>query len=163
MAALTTPLRIFHVSGCLDVGGQEKLLVEFARHADRSRFALHFVALAQRGALARDLEAEGWPVTALDVPPGLWPGLVLRLARLFRRGRADVVHTHNERPLIYAAPAARLAGVRRVVNTRHGRHAWFSARQNFVANLAARAADHYVCVSEDCARLTVAQGLPASR
>lgn len=163
MTERTAPLRIFHVTGCLDVGGQEKLLVEFARHADRRRFALHFVSLEKRGPLARDLEAEGWPVTALDVAPGLWPGLVVRLARLFRQGQADAVHTHNERPLIYAAPAARLARVRRVVHTRHGRGVGISWRQGFLANLAARASDHYVCVSEDCARLTVAQGLPRGR
>src|SRR5437868_10562778 len=120
MAAASPLLNVVHVTGCLDVGGQEKLLVEFARHADRRRFALHFVSLEKRGPLARDLEAEGWPVTALDVPPGFWPGLVVRLARLVRR-QADVVHTHNDRPLIYAVPAARLAGVRRIVHTRHGR------------------------------------------
>ena len=90
---------IAHVTLGLDVGGQEKLLVEFARHADRDRFALHFVCLEERGPLTHDIEAAGWPVTALDVPPGLWPGLVFRLARLFRRGQVDVVHTHNERPL----------------------------------------------------------------
>ncbi len=163
MAAANSPLRVFHVTGCLDVGGQEKLLVEFARHADRRRFALHFVCLGERGPLARDLEAEDWPVTALDVPPGLWPRLVLRLAGLFRRGGADAVHTHNERPLIYAAPAARLAHVRRVVHTRHGRGVGISRRQRFLANVAARAANRYVCVSDDCAALTVMQGLPAAR
>jgi glycosyltransferase involved in cell wall biosynthesis len=163
MTERTAPLRIFHVTGCLDIGGQEKLLVEFARHADRRRFALHFISLEKRGPLARDLEAEGWPVTALDVAPGLWPGLVIRLARLFREGQADAVHTHNERPLIYAAPAARLARVRQVVHTRHGRGVRNSRRQGFLANLAARATDHYVCVSDDSARLTVAQGLPRRR
>jgi glycosyltransferase involved in cell wall biosynthesis len=163
MATPNGPLRIFHVTGCLDVGGQEKLLVEFARHADRRQFALHFVSLASRGDLARDLEAEGWPVTALEMPSGLRPELVLRLARLLRHGRADAVHTHNERPLIYAAPAARLARVRRVIHTRHGRGVGISRRQRLLANVAARAADRYICVSDDCARLTVAQGLGETR
>ncbi len=163
MARPNRPLRVFHVTGCLDVGGQEKLLVEFARHIDRGRFALHFVSLARRGPLARDLEAEGWPVTALDVPPGFWPSLVFRLARILRRGGADAVHTHNERPLIYAAPAARLAGVRRIVHTRHGRGVGITARQRWLARVTARAADRYVCVSAECTRLTAAQGMPAGR
>ena len=34
------PYRVVHLSLGLDVGGQEKLLVEFARHADRQRFDL---------------------------------------------------------------------------------------------------------------------------
>jgi glycosyltransferase involved in cell wall biosynthesis len=161
MADRNAPLRIFHITGCLDVGGQEKLLVEFARHADRRRFALHFVSLAGRGPLASDLESLGWPVTTLDAPRGLRPILVLRLARLFRE--ADVIHTHNDRPLIYAAPAARLARVRRVVHTRHGRGVGISQRQRFLANVAARMTDRYVCVSTDCARLAIAQGLSATR
>jgi glycosyltransferase involved in cell wall biosynthesis len=163
MADRNRLLNIFHVTGCLDMGGQEKLLVEFARHADRSRFALHFVTLEKRGPLAGDLEAEGWPVSALDVRAGLRPGLIVRLARLFRKGGADVVHTHNERPLIYAAPAAWLARVRRVIHTKHGRGVEISRRQNRLANLAARLADRYVCVSEDCTRLTIAQGMPPGR
>jgi glycosyltransferase involved in cell wall biosynthesis len=44
---------------------------------------------------------------------------VLRLARLMRRGRFDVVHTHLYRAGIYGRLAARLAGVPRVVATEH--------------------------------------------
>lgn len=160
MSALT---RVVHVTGCLEMGGQEKLLVEFARHADRRRFALHFVSLAGRGALADDLEALGWPVTALDARPGLRPGLVLTLAQRFRSWGAQVVHTHNERPLIYAAPAARLARARRVIHTKHGRGAGKSRRQLWLTALAARCVDEFVGVSEDCSRLAVTQGVPARR
>ena len=38
-----------------DVGGQEKLLVEFARHANRDRVDLHFLSLGGRGRLAETL------------------------------------------------------------------------------------------------------------
>jgi hypothetical protein len=36
------PIRIANVSLGLEMGGMEKLLVEFARHAERERFQLHF-------------------------------------------------------------------------------------------------------------------------
>ena len=45
------PLRVVHVASQMVTGGMEKLLVEFARHADRSRFDLRFVALVLGGAL----------------------------------------------------------------------------------------------------------------
>ena len=155
------PLAVVHVTLGLEVGGQEKLLVEFARHADRERIRLHFVSLGGRGILADDLEAEGWPVTALNIPGGLRPDLVLRLARLFRKLRADVVHTHDDRPHIYGSPAARLAGIRRVIHTRHGRGLHLNSRQAILVQLAARCTDRFVCVSEDSARAAVAQGVPA--
>src|SRR5437762_2296225 len=114
-------IQITHVASQLDMGGMEKLLVEFARHADRERFELRFVSLGAGGGLAPDIEACGWPVTALAQPTGVRAKLLLRLAWLFREWKTDVVHTHNSRPLIYASPAARMAGVSGVVHTRHGR------------------------------------------
>src|SRR5581483_7914396 len=116
----TRRLNIAHVTQSLDVGGAENLLVEFARHTDRRRFAPRVVSLTTRGALAGEIEATGCPVTALDIGGGFRPGLFVRLARLFRRERIDVVHTHDDRPHIYGTGAALLAGVPRVVHTRHG-------------------------------------------
>jgi glycosyltransferase involved in cell wall biosynthesis len=157
-------LRVAHVTQGLDVGGQEKLLVEFARHADRARFELAFVSLGDRGPLAADLEALGWPVVALGRPAGLRPGIVLQLAGLFRRGHVDVVHTHDNRPLLYGAPAARLARVPCVVHTKHyGDVAHITRRQSRVAALASRLTDRFVCVSQDSARRALAQGVPARR
>ena len=45
-------------------------------------------------------------MTALGTPSGLRPGLIVKLARMFRRWRPDVVHTHDQRALFYAGPAA---------------------------------------------------------
>jgi glycosyltransferase involved in cell wall biosynthesis len=154
------PVRVAHVTLGLDVGGQEKLLVEFARLADRRRFELLFVSLSTRGVLAADLEAHGWPVVALGEPPGLRPGLVLRLAWLFRRQGVAVVHTHDDKPLVYAPLAARLAGVRRVVHTRHGRSFGASPRQALLMRLSAGLVDRVVCVSHDSARQSVGFGIP---
>jgi glycosyltransferase involved in cell wall biosynthesis len=153
-------MRVVHLTLGLDVGGQEKLLVEFARHADRSRFDLHFVSLGSRGDLAGELESCGWPVTALESPAGLRPGLVLRLARLFARLGADVVHTHDDRPNIHGAPAAWLAGVRRVIHTRHSQGTWLTRRQQYLVRAAALFNDRFVCISQDSARHAVRQGVP---
>src|SRR5262249_56195771 len=78
------------------------------------------VTLTGGGGVAEEIRALDWPVTDLNVKPGFHPTLYVRLARLFRRLGADVVHTHNTRPVLFAGPAARLARVRRVVHTRHG-------------------------------------------
>jgi glycosyltransferase involved in cell wall biosynthesis len=156
-------LRVAHVSWGLNVGGLEKLLVEFARHADRAHFDLHFVSLTTRGTLADDLERQGWPVTAVEEPGGLQPGLVLRLAQLFRRARIDVVHTHDERPLLYGAAAARVARVRRVVHTRHGQKARNTRRQVILFRLASALADRVVSVSDDAAAWTLREGVSPRR
>jgi glycosyltransferase involved in cell wall biosynthesis len=141
----------------------EKLLVEFARHADRGAYELRFVSLTSRGPVADELESLGWPVHAMQEPDGLRPGLVLRLARLFRAWGADVVHAHNTKPLMYCGPAARLARVPAVVYTRHGQRHQSTRRQDLLFRAAARTADRLVCVSHDSAALCGKDGLPAAR
>jgi glycosyltransferase involved in cell wall biosynthesis len=141
----------------------EKLLVEFARHADRDRFALHFVSLAGRGAYAADIEACGWPVHTLDKPEGLRPSASLKLARLLRRHRVDVLHTHNNGPLIYGVPVARLAGVRRLVHTRHEQNLNWTPRHRRLFRLLSRRLDWLACVSADSAALSVENGVSPAK
>jgi glycosyltransferase involved in cell wall biosynthesis len=155
--------RVAHVSLGLEMGGMEKLLVEFARHADRERFHLHFVCLETRGQLAEEVENLGWRVEAMGKSPGLRPGLVLRLAKIFRRLRADIVHSHNEAACLYGVPAARLARVPMVLNTRHGQGSHLSSRRGGAFAMVAKCAHRVVCVSKDSAELSVQAGIPADR
>lgn len=145
------------------MGGLEKLLVEFARHADRRRFSLRFVSLGHRGILADDIEACGWPVTATDQPDGLRLSLVLRLARRFSHWHADVIHTHDDRAHLYGTLAGRLARIPRLIHTRHGRSPHLTRRQKLLVGAASRWIDHFVCVSEDIAGLSVQSGVRADR
>jgi glycosyltransferase involved in cell wall biosynthesis len=156
-------LRIVHVVLQLDTGGMERLLVEFARHADRARFELRFVSLTGRGRVADELEALGCRVETLNAPPGVRPRLVFRLAKLFREWRADVVHVHNTKPLMYCGPAARMARVGRVVYTRHGQRHGASRRRNMLFRWAARTAHATVCVSHDSADRSIKEGLCPQR
>jgi len=152
-------LLIAHVTAQLEMGGMEKLLVEFARHTDRHAFDLHFVCLGPRGKLADDIEAQGWKVTSLNQSPGLRLGLVFKLTRLFRRLGVDVVHTHNTKSFLYACPAARLARVGKVIHTRHGQRYGASRRETMVFRWLSRMADGVVCVSHDSANLSVVEGI----
>jgi glycosyltransferase involved in cell wall biosynthesis len=156
---IARPIRVAHVAQQLDTGGMERLLSEFARHSDRALVEPCFVSIGPRGRVADDIEACGWAVATLAEPPGLRPGIIYRLARLLGERQIDVVHTHNTKPLLYAGPAARLAGVRAVVHTRHGRRHGATRRQNFLFRLAARCVDRIVCVSEDSARLCRRDGI----
>ena len=152
-------IRVAHVCQQLNTGGMEQLLIEFARHTDRTSVEPCFVALGCRGRVADDIEACGCDVEALAEPPGVRPTLVYRLARLFRKRRIDIVHTHNTKPLLYAGPAARLAGVRGVVHTRHGCRHGATARQDLLFRAASHCADQVVCVSQDSTQRSVRDGI----
>ena len=158
-----SPIPIIHVSVGLNVGGMEKLLVEFARHADRKRFDLKFVSLTAKGRAAEQIERLGWPVTTLDISPGIKPAIFVQLMRLFWQAGAGIVHTHNSKPLLYAVPAALLARVPTIIHTRHGQR-WGETRpQNCLFNLMAGRADRIVSVSNDSRKLCLRQGLPEKK
>ena len=73
-----------------------------------------------------------------------------RLARALRRLRAEVVHTHNPLPLIYGAPAARLAGAA-AIHTKHGTNPGGRAASRLLRRAAAQLAHAFVAVSETTA------------
>ncbi len=155
--------RIVHVALGTDIGGMEKLLVEFARFTDRKRFDLVFVSLEERGQLAAEIENLQWPLYALGKPPGLKPGLVLKLARRLRELRPSVVHTHNTSAFLYGAMAATLARVPRIIHTRHGQGFGASVRETWMFRILSKLAHRVVSVSEDARQLTIAEGIPAER
>jgi glycosyltransferase involved in cell wall biosynthesis len=164
-AASTLPrLRVAQITLGLEIGGQERLLVEMARHRDRARFDWTVIVLGGRGPLADALEADGVRVVPLHASSGLRLGLWRHLARMFRAEHYDIVHTHDDRPLIYALPAAWWAGVQRRIHTHHhGRLTTISGRQRLLIRQAARCTRHFVCVSHDSARFMIEQGIAATR
>jgi glycosyltransferase involved in cell wall biosynthesis len=156
-------IRIAHLGVSLTMGGAEKLLAEFARHADRERFDLRFISLGRKGPVAEEIETSGWPVTALNQPEGLRKWLIFQLAWLLRRQPVDVLHTHNTKALFYGAPAARMAQVPVLVHTRHGQRFGASQLHTSVFRMLTRLADRVVCVSRDSAGLSESEGIGRSR
>jgi len=160
------PVRVAHVVETLDLGGLEKLLIDFVRYTDRTRFVPQVVTLGARGTLADEIEALDCPVISLGLGGGLRArsGAWSKLSALFRRERIGVVHTHSEGPLLYGAPAAKREGVPCVVHTRHhGPDLGRSGRALFAMSVASRWVDTYACVADDGARCCVTEGINASK
>ena len=108
------------VAPCFGVGGLERVMLEIIANIDRSRFTPSFCTLlAPDGEMFRAIERLDLSCTVLDKGDGISVSLPLRLARLFRRERIDLVNAHDVGATLYAAPAARIAGIARVVHTEH--------------------------------------------
>jgi glycosyltransferase involved in cell wall biosynthesis len=141
------PLSICHVLWSVEVGGAERVVLDLARAQRAAGHRVAVVTLSNvRGAMAPEFERV---VETLDAVPkwrGTDPTLPFRLARWLRTYRADVVHTHNELPLIYGAPGGKLARAV-VVHSKHGTVA-VSRRAHLLRRAAASAADLFVAVSE---------------
>jgi glycosyltransferase involved in cell wall biosynthesis len=103
-------------------------------------------------------------VVALEGSPGFRPRTILRLARLFRAHAFDVIHTHDDKPLLYGAPAAKLARVPRLIHTHHHGHLdHMTPRQRHLVAWIGRLPNVFVCVSKNGVRHLQETGLPAER
>lgn len=109
---------IAHVIDSLEVGGAETVVASLCRsHAAAGhRVEVHCLEIA--GSLAPELRRKGIPVYVHASASGR--GSAWKLFRAFRSTRPEIVHCHNKAATIRAAAAARLAGARAIVSTRHG-------------------------------------------
>ncbi|HWL30370.1 MAG TPA: glycosyltransferase family 4 protein [Burkholderiaceae bacterium] len=113
------PLRILHSEAATSFGGQEQYIYRMML-AMRERG--HFLeAVCQPHAqLTQRLRDEGFTVhtTYMDGPVNFTRSLI-KIQRVLRQGRFDVLNSHSRRDTIVAGCAGRLAGTPLIVRTRH--------------------------------------------
>ena len=107
----TSRIRVCHVITGLNAGGAEIMLQRLLSATDGGRFDPVVVSLLPGGVVADRIRALGVPVHSLGLRGVLGvPAAVVRLARLLRRERADVVQGWMSHGNVMAGAAARLAG-----------------------------------------------------
>ena len=114
-------LRVMHVIPTLGAGGAEKLVASLASGPPHSQVTYTVVSLYARSDtdIEEDLQTAGVDVRFLNKHSGIDVSVVLRLQRLIRIWRPDIVHSHLYAAK-YAIAAAALAGFRTpVVHTCH--------------------------------------------
>ncbi|NPV52532.1 MAG: glycosyltransferase [Firmicutes bacterium] len=111
-------IKVLHTITNLGVGGTETVVCDILRRLDREKFEPMLCVLGRErpDGMAEVLRQDGIPVYHLDT---LTPYAIWKLARLYRRLRPDIVHTHLYRADQYGRIAARLAGIEPCITTLH--------------------------------------------
>jgi len=95
----------------LGLSGKTKSLVDLAIHMDRKTHVPVVASLsAAESPLAERLRTAGVRVELLGIRDGFRPDGLLRLMRLIRNTKADVVHCFNARPILLGGVAATMSG-----------------------------------------------------
>jgi sugar transferase (PEP-CTERM/EpsH1 system associated) len=139
--------RILFVNNSLAMGGIETMIVDMVRLLPKAQFAPEVAVFEAGGSLEANLERDGVPVHRLGKRDGIDVSLFMRLRALLRKGRFDVLHTHNYASWLYGNIASRLAGGVVHVHTEHSGVMPSSVRYAIERFLSKRT-NHVVAVSD---------------
>ncbi len=158
---------IVHVVHGFDTGGMENGMINLFNTLPPQRFRHTVVALTDYSGFRHRITAQRVDFHALHRAPGKGFGWTIRLWRLLRQLKPDLVHTRNLAAL-EAQFVAAVAGIRATVHGEHGRDVFDLHGRNWKYNLLRRAArplvSNYIAVSrdlEDWLRETI--GVPPAR
>lgn len=143
----------------LNPGGTERLVVELARRL-QARIPAMVCCLDEAGAWARELDAAGVQVIALERSGGFRPSLGRAVAEIARRHEATVIHAHHYSPFVYSCLAHFWRPGTPVVFTEHGRLSDTppSAKRRLANRVLARIPRRVFAVSEDLRQHLVGEG-----
>jgi len=159
-------MKVLHVITGLDAGGAE---LQLAMLVQRTRHDADVVALYNAGPVADMIRDAGGTVIDLGMTRNTEVSALLRLRRIIRTGRYDVVHAHLYRSQIYARPAARLAGTPVVLTTEHSIGETHIERRKMTAGVRALYfaselfSDATIAVSDVVRERLVRWGVPARK
>jgi glycosyltransferase involved in cell wall biosynthesis len=152
----------------MQVGGTELNALRTAERLDRRRFSISVVCIRDDGPLMARYQEAGIPVHSFPMSSLLGVQAMqqaVRLIRLLRRERADIVHSHDAYTSVYGTVCARLAGVPAVIASRRSWHSPHLQGRILRANrVAYRFAHRVLGNSPSVSRLVESEGgVPASR
>ena len=125
------PLRVAHIIQYFAIGGLERMVERLCVALKLRGVDSLVIAYLGDGPVRSSLEQHGVRTLVVKQGPGVHPRLILRLRSILRRERIDICHTHHLGPFVYGAPAALLAGCRRV-HTEHSHEFYDAPRRRWL-------------------------------
>lgn len=131
-------VRVCFVIDRLRVAGTETQLLQLVRGLDRTRVVPYLCLLDGNDPLSQSLEPEGCKVLRLGVRSlHHWstPRKALEFARFLREEQIDVVQAHFRDSTYFAAPLAKVAGVKHILRTRRDLGFWMRPVDRWLARV----------------------------
>jgi glycosyltransferase involved in cell wall biosynthesis len=139
--------KVLHVIESMQSGGAERVVAEYAKTRDGSRYEPAVCCVLSGGAIADSITETGIPVHVLGRRSRFDVRATARLARIISKGRFDVVHNHNFAALSVGLPASILGRARAVVRTEHNVTRDRGLGRHYLSRLAALREDAQIGVS----------------
>jgi glycosyltransferase involved in cell wall biosynthesis len=139
---------ILHLTETSEPGGSETVLAYIAANLDPKRYRSR-ICLLREGWLTSHLRELRLEYQIIENRHSYDPGFLMRLLRLIRREKIDLIHSHEFMMNVYGAIAARLCGIP-MIGTVHGKVYFTEKKLRILAyKLAFGICSGMIAVSED--------------
>ena len=133
----------------LAIGGLQRVVANLCEIIDKNKFDVSVLCLRDLGEFAQEVTNLGLNVFHLPQKRnGTDYFSFVRVAKILKREKVDVIHTHNILPFTDGTIGGMIAGVRRIVHTDHARSFPDKKRYMFAEWLMSQFAHKVVGVSE---------------
>lgn len=162
-------MRAVHVVKVTGIAGAERHLLTLLSGLRARQIDARMIALTEPANPVEDyfqaLEAKGIPAQREVIHNDVDISLLWRLRRQFRALKPDIVHTHLWHADFFGIQAARLAGIRTVITSRHNDDAFRHRRAIRTANFALwRAVSAGIAISDAIRRFSIEiEGAPPEK
>ncbi|MCK4325604.1 GT4 family glycosyltransferase PelF [bacterium] len=139
--------KILYVIATMDIGGAERQLVELVKRLNKDKYDVTVCCLTRGGPLEEDLKEAGikycilWKRFKFDF------SVILKLIRLLRREKADILHTYMFTSNSFGRVAGILARVPEIIISEHCVDIWKNRFHFFIDKILLHWTDKVICVS----------------
>ncbi len=141
-------IKILYLVLEMDLGGLQRIVNLLIREINKDYFTPYLCCLDRGGLFHEQLQSELLNTYILHRKPGPFDiRLLLNLYKLLKVNKIDIIHSQNGCS-IYSALAGRLAGVKGIVHTDHGRLLPDKRSAILEDRISSRFFNHFVAVSE---------------
>lgn len=129
-------------------GGLEKIAGEIAVGLNQERFISEIWCIDRGGKLVEMYRKKGVPVRVLNISSYFNPFNILKLAKLFKQEKPDIIHTHVYFAATIGRIAAKLAGVKVIMHHVHSTYWHYSSINVLMERFLSHFTDKIICVSQ---------------
>jgi len=143
-------IKLMQITHDLAIGGLQQVIVNICRNINREKYDVTVLCLRETGEFVPRIEELGIKVLCLpQKEQGTDYFAFLKVAKILKELKIDVIHTHNTQPFFDGTIGAMLSGVKAVIHTDHVRSFPDKLRYMFAEWVMSHYAYKVVGVSDD--------------
>lgn len=150
-------INVVHIVEDLKIGGLERVIENIVMTLDPLRFKVFILCLSKGGAIADILINNYIEVIILNIRYYHNPISIIRVAKLLRTNKIDIVHTHAYPAGVLGRIAAILAHVPCIFHHIHSTYVDLNKRNYFIERFLGRFTDKIICCSEAVKKFVIKQ------